>query len=145
MMLGVKTTPLLFALLLLPGCCWTVAPVLPSLAPGPFVPDNQVLFVVPDDYVLATLSPEVLRHRDVELPQLASLDRDRVQQIRSHQIVTGMTTQEVVWAFLSHPTRSEDHGPPGSHILMWDTGRFVTGRYWVRTDQWGKVAAAGRF
>jgi len=145
MMAGVKTLTLLSALLMLPGCCWTVAPVLPPVAPGPFVPANQLLFTVPDDYIEATLSPEVLRHRDSELAQLAALDPERAQRVRRHEIVTGMNTQEVVWAFLSHPTRSEDHGPPGSHILMWDTGLFVTGRYWVRTDQWGQVASAGRF
>ena len=145
MMAGVKTTPLLLALLLLPGCSWTVAPVLPPVAPGPFVPEHQLLFTVPDDYVEATLSPEVLRHRDVELGRANRPAGAHDQQVRRHEIVTGMTTQEVVWSFLSHPTRSEDHGPPGSHILMWDTGLFVTGRYWVRTDQWGKVAAAGRF
>lgn len=144
MMAGVK---ILVALLpwLLSACAWTVAPVLPAVAPGPFTPEGQVLFTVPDDYIEATLQPQVLSHRDQELAQLAEQDAERAQQVRRHEIVTGMTTQQVVWAFLSHPTRSEDHGPPGSHILLWDTVAWAGGRYWVRTDQWGQVAAAGRF
>jgi hypothetical protein len=57
-----------------------------------------------------------------------------------------MTSQHVLWSFLSHPIRIVDVGPPGSHIMLWGQGApFLRGRYWVRTDQDGKVWSAGRY
>ena len=133
-------------MLLTPACSLTVGPVLPAVPPPPDVVAGQLLFVVPSLYVESQGMPTVFKDRRKKLPALFKRDPERVRQITSREIVTGMTSQHVIWAFLSHPTRIVDDGPPGSHIMLWEQGTaFVRGRFWVRTAQDGTVWSAGRF
>ncbi len=82
----------------------------------------------------------VLAERDAELPGLRQRDPDRVRRILAHQVLVGLTPQEVIWVFLSHPTRVRNQGPPGGHTLLWEPDR-----YFVRFDQSGRAVAAGRY
>ncbi|MFT7463278.1 MAG: hypothetical protein ACI9EF_001622 [Pseudohongiellaceae bacterium] len=133
-------------LLLTTACSLTVAPVLPAVPPPPDVLPGQLLFVVPSRYVETQGMPMVFKDRKVRMPLLLERDPERARQIGAREIVTGMSSQHVIWAFLSHPTRVVDDGPPGGHIMLWEQGpAFVRGRYWVRTDQDGTVWSAGRF
>jgi hypothetical protein len=132
--------------LVITGCGLFLGPVLPPVPPAPDVLHGQLLFVVPANYVVRQGMPSVFKHRKAEMPSLLKRDAELVRQIMAHEIVTGMTSQEVIWSFLSHPTRIVDVGPPGSHIMLWDQGTpFVRGRYWVRTDEDGEVWSAGRY
>lgn len=137
---------LFVGLLLTPACSLTVGPVLPVVPPPPDVVPGQLLFVVPSAYVEAQGVPSVFKDRRDRLPDLLKRDPERVRQISSREIVTGMSSQHVIWAFLCHPTRIVDDGPPGSHIMLWEQSTaFIRGRYWVRTAKDGTVWSAGRF
>lgn len=140
-----KTSALL-SLLFLAGCSWSVRPVVPPVAPPPNVPGEVLLLTVPDAYVEDLRSPQVEAHLASELPRLEASEPLRAEQVQRHEILTGMSSQHVVWAFRTHPTRVLDDGPPGGHTLLWGQGSpFDNGRYWVRLDEWGHVTAAGRY
>lgn len=137
---------LFVGLLLIPACALTVGPVLPAVPPPPDVVPGQLLFIVPASYVESQRMPSVIRDRAARLPDVFRRDPELARQIREREIVTGMRSQHVIWAFQSHPTRIVADGPPGSHFMLWEQGTpFIRGRYWVRTNQDGTVWSAGRF
>lgn len=148
--MGAVQLPSVLALLVITlvssSCSLFMAPVLPHVSPPPDVVQSQLLFVVPATYVERQGMLSVSDHWEAEMPSLAKREIERVRQIKAHEIVTGMNSQHVIWSFLSHPTRIVDVGPPGSHIMLWGQGSpFVRGRYWVRTNQDGRVWSAGRY
>lgn len=129
-----------------PGCFWSVKAVLPPVAPPPNVPTDVMLFTVPDDLVQSLRSPAVEAHLAFDLPRLEADDPERAAQVLRHEVRTGMTAQQVIWAFLCHPTELIDQGPPGGHTLLWGQGApFAEGRFWVRLDEWSRVVSAGRY
>jgi hypothetical protein len=155
MMAGVNRRPLLALACLAAalgaslGACSAADPVLHPWDSPPNIVIGQVLLQVPDDLVAALADPETVRQREAALAAVA--ERRRVLStpgletaIRAHQVATGMTVDEVVWSVGSHPTGVRDQGPPGGHTLLWEApGLKANRRFWVRLDEWGKVAAAG--
>lgn len=165
MMAGVRNPIILLVVVSLLAGCSAVSPRLDPYDPPPNIPGGMLLLEIPDAVIEALADAVVLADRDRSLPfagkagGLSASAVERARQIRAHQVVTGMSAQEVIWVFGSHPSRVRDQGPPGSHTLLWtlprgpgfgrltvgawedDTGR---GNYWVRLDGRGLVVAAGR-
>jgi len=169
MMAGVRNPiPMVALVAALAGslaACWAVSPQLDPHDPPPNIVAGMLLLQIPDAVIELMADEAVLADRD----RVLATDGDgagayaeeptRAQQIREHQVVTGMTAQEVIWAFGCHPSRTRDQGPPGSHTLLWELPRGLGfgsasvgvsedgtghGNYWVRFDERGLVAAAGR-
>ncbi|MHC4844779.1 MAG: hypothetical protein ACYTCU_01315 [Planctomycetota bacterium] len=147
------------------GGCWAVTPQLDPHDPPPNVPEGMLLLQLSEALIESMAEAEVLADRDRVLATdgddvgAYAENPERVRQILGHQVVTGMTAQEVIWAFGCHPSRTRDQGPPGSHTLLWEVPRSLEfgsasvgaiengtghGNYWVRFDETGRVAAAGR-
>ena len=150
MMAGMTCRAILLLFVMLPlvaGCTWSVNPILPPVEPPPNIPDGVLLFTVPVEVVAQLDSPTVRQHLEVETERLRNRSEERLQQVMAHQIVTGMTSQELVWAFRAHPTRIIDQGSPGGHTLLWGQRRAFDhpARYWVRLDEWGHARSAGRY
>jgi hypothetical protein len=156
MMAGVRNLIVMTVVLGLLAGCWAVSPQLDPHDPPPNVPDGWLLLEIPEGVIEALGDASVLADRD---RALLYHDATRAELIRSHQLVTGMSAQEVIWVFGSHPTRVRDQGPPGGHTMLWVLPRGLgfgqatvavledgTGRgnYWVRLDGRGLVVAAGR-
>jgi len=136
---------------LLAGCA-IHEPALWPHDPPPNIPADQVLLVLPEEVVAELAQDEVRTSRQAALDAEVTwagrrpLDSARLQRVREHTVVTGMSVQEVVWCFEAHPTSVRDQGPPGGHTLLWDPGGRAAGkRYWVRFDGWGRAHAAGQF
>jgi hypothetical protein len=145
--------------------CWAVTPQLDPHDPPPNIPAGMLLLQIPDAVIESMADDEVLADRDRVLADddadmgAYAEEPERARQILDHQVVTGMTAQEVIWVFGCHPSRTRDQGPPGSHTLLWELPRGPSfgsasvgaledgtghGNYWVRFDERGLVAAAGR-
>jgi hypothetical protein len=120
--------------------CTVLDPRLPPVPPPPNRVQGQVLLELPPERAQEYAQDSVVSHRDSEMPVLGRSNPDRVRRIQAHQVTVGMTSQQVIWVFLGHPTRVRDQGPPGGHTLLWEPGR-----YFVRFDSAGLADAAGRY
>ena len=132
--------PTICLLLLLAASCGTLDPRLPSVPPPPNMRPGDVFFQVPDDVVEDLQQQSVLDHRDQEWQAYQAAHPEKARRILARQVTVGMTYQEVIWIFGTHPTRVRDQGPPGGHTLLWEPDR-----YFVRFDALGRAVAAGRF
>lgn len=137
---------LFLVLVLAVPACSVLDPRLAPVAPPPNQEEGLLLMEVPERLLGAIRSETVLAHRERRLALLGALDPARAERIEAHQIITGMTTEDVVCAFLAHPTRVRNQGPPGGHTLLWEATSFwIPSRYWVRFDETGHAVAAGRY
>ncbi len=149
---GLRAGALLVGLALLAGGCWVVEPQLSPIDPPPNLEKGQLLLEIPQSAVDAMATQSVVRTLDLALSGAQdklgtiALPEGHSQRILLHQVVTGMTQQEVVWCFLSHPTRHREQGPPGGATLLWEPPGIDQGdRYWVRFDDDGFAWAAGLY
>jgi hypothetical protein len=136
----VKTTALACLILLASVSCGSLDPRLPPKPPSPNLLPGQVILEVPLDVVDELAQESVRELRDTKLPYLSQTDPERVRRILAGQVTTGMTQMEVLWIFLSHPTRVADLGPPGGTTMMWEPGR-----YFVSFGAAGQATQAGRY
>jgi hypothetical protein len=143
---------LLFCGLLPAGGCSALEPQLSPRDPPPNIAPDQLLLEIPQSVVDAMATQAVVHTLDLALAGaqeklgIISLPPGHAQRILLHQVVTGMTEQEVVWCFLSHPTRVREQGPPGGHTLLWEPPGYQQGdRYWVRFDENGVAWSAGLY
>ncbi|MGQ0552931.1 MAG: hypothetical protein ACT4PU_06900 [Planctomycetota bacterium] len=143
------------ALILLPICtlagCSLYEPRLPPHDPPPNQVVDTLLLEVPQRAVDALASHTLVRELELELAGqgaalgVEALPPGRHERLLAHQVVVGMSVREVIWCFLSHPTRVRDQGPPGGHTLIWEPQGLWHARYWVRFDEAGFANAAGRY
>jgi hypothetical protein len=147
-----RTCALLLASLAALAACSAVEPKLSPRDPPPNVPRDLLILEVPQHIVDALASWSVVNTLNLSLDGaqdrvgIVVLPPGHAHRILQHQVVTGMTVQEVEWCFLSHPTRVRDQGPPGGHTLCWEPpGLNSSERYWVRFDETGLAVAAGQY
>jgi len=142
---------LLLGLLLAAAGCGALEPEIPPRDPPPNIPADLLLIEVPQSAVDALATQAVVRTFDLALAGaqdklgIIALPTGHAQRILLHQVLTGMTEQEVVWCFLSHPTRVREQGPPGGKTLLWEAPGMGGDRYWVRFDENGLAWAAGLY
>jgi hypothetical protein len=138
------------AALAAPGC-WAAEPQLYPFDPPPNVPAGLTLLEIPGPVIQSLYSQRVADQLgELLLVQDMKLDRPRVtperrEQILAHRVVTGMTMRDVVFCFLSDPSRQRIQGPPGGQTLLWEPRDTRLDRFWVRFDEYGKAADAGRY
>ena len=132
---------------LLSTACTPLNPTMP-VGPAPRVENGLLLMVVPEAFLRRSTQANVRRDM-VEFMQFElqdTSDRDRLldpetlARISRHEVITGMSSREVIWCFVAYPTRQQDTGPPGGETLYWEPGR-----YWVRFDEFGRAVSAGRY
>ncbi len=140
MIRAVKTHALLVLLLLGVASCGVLDPRLPAVPAPPSQKPGQVILQVPAGVIDDLAQDSVRQRREEGLAFLDQTRPERVRRILAGQITIGMSEQEVVWAFLSHPTRVRDMGPPGGHTMLWEPER-----YFVRFDAAGQAVQAGRY
>jgi hypothetical protein len=146
-MMGTMRYRQLLVMLLLLAACRAPDPTWP-VGPPPRVDDGLLLMQLPEERVQRQAQDAVRRdlERFTQRQIEDTLVTDRVvdpavlQEVARHRVLTGMSTRDVVWCFLSHPTRIRHPGPPGARTFYWDEGR-----YWVRFDETGRAVAAGRW
>jgi hypothetical protein len=136
----VKTTALACLLFVATVSCGVLDPRLPPTPPPPNGKPGEVILKVPLDEVAVLTQKTVLDLREAKLPFLSQTDPDRVRRILAGQVTVGMTKQQVLWVFLSHPTRIRDLGPPGGTTFLWETNR-----YFVRFGAAGQAIQAGQY
>jgi hypothetical protein len=140
MIRGVKPTALACLILLATVACGVLDPRLPPKPPPPNLQPGLVILEVPLDEVEDLAQDTVRQLRETRLPFLSQTDPDRVRRILAGQVTVGMTQEQVIWVFLSHPTRVRDLGPPGGTTLMWEPSR-----YFVRFGAAGQAIEAGQY
>jgi len=147
-----RAVALSFGLALLAGGCSAVEPQLSPIDPPPNIPKGLLLLEIPQSAVDAMSMQSVVRTLDLALAGAQgklgtiALPAGHSKRILLHQVVTGMTEQEVVWCFLSYPTRERNQGPPGGVTLLWEPPGIDQGdRYWVRFNEDGLAWAAGHY
>jgi hypothetical protein len=140
----------LAAALALTGCT-AAEPVLHPHDPPPNLPASLTLLELPQRVVdgLATQRVADELGKRLVASDLAlggpALTPARREQILAHRIVTGMSVQDVIFCFLADPSRERHQGPPGGRTLLWEPRDVTLGRYWVRFDELGEAADAGRY
>jgi hypothetical protein len=135
------------AIALLGSACTPLNPTMP-MGPPPRLEDGLLLMVVPEEFLRAgtqaTVKQDLVDFMQVELDEVDQRDRlldpATLARIARHEILTGMPSRQVIWAFGANPTRQQDTGPPGGQTLYWEPGR-----YWVRFDELGRAVSAGRY
>ena len=133
------------------GGCFATEPDLYPFDPPPNVPEGLVLLEVSTSAVESMKSPHIADELGTVLLGDAlkvgyePLSDTRRKQVLAHQIVTGMTVREVIWAFVADPARTRDQGPPGGTTLVWETPGGMHGRFWVRFDEDGHVSDADEY
>jgi hypothetical protein len=133
-----------------PGC-WATEPALSPRDPPPNVPPGLLLLELPESVVDAFVLQRVADQLGAKLLEAdlgvggATLSAERRAQILAHRVTTGMSVQEVIWCFLADPSRVRLQGPPGGQTLLWEPRDAWRSRYWVRFDEHGEAADAGRY
>lgn len=136
----VKLSRLACLLLVVTAACGVLDPRLPAKPPSPNLLPGQVILEVPLERVDELAQDTVRQLRENKLPFLSQTDPDRVRRILAGQVTVSMTQQQVLWVFLSHPTRVRDLGPPGGTVFMWEPYR-----YFVRFGAGGQAIEAGQY
>ncbi len=131
----------LFALLVacLGAGCWALESTVPVGVTVP-TPRGLLLVNVPSD-TAAQLEQAPVVEQFEQAVRLGHLRAPALEPLlRQHMVVTGMSQQEVIWAFRAHPSSVRFSGPPGGRTFHWEPGR-----YWVRFDETGAAVSAGRY
>jgi hypothetical protein len=139
---------LLVVALALPACISDEDSLYPH-DPPPNLPPGITLLELPQAAVESLTMPRVADElAKLLIGQELGLDRptlppERRDDVLAHRVVTGMTVREVVFCFLSDPSRQRHQGPPGGTVLIWEPRDRRLASYWVRFDENGRSADAG--
>jgi len=120
--------------------CGVLDPRLPPQPPSPNLIPGLVLLEISPEEVAEVAHLSVRESREIGLSSLRQADPDRVRRILAGQVTVGMTEEQVIWTFLSHPTRTRALGPPGGSVYLWEPGR-----YFVRFGAEAQAIQAGRY
>lgn len=127
-------------LLTVSAACGVLDPRLPPQPPAPNLDPGLVLLEIPPEEVGLLAHQSVRESWERGLPELRRRDPDLVRRILAGQVTVGMTEQQVIWVFMSHPTRTRALGPPGGSTYLWEPGR-----YFVRFGAEAQAIQAGRY